>query len=682
LIPDAPPDALAADGVALLVRHLGRSTLDPQVRQDLRDAALPLLVATMRCQEATTEVHDAFEAAGIRHAILKGEGLAAAWRQAFGEDLRTYTDVDILVAERDREAAVRVLTETLHGYEGAATAGETPVRLRGGAPVDLHWELLNDDGATRRHRLDTEELLDRVDLSGKLPVLHPLDALLHTCLHAVVSNGSRLAAAVDVAVLVRRHRYSAEEVRALAASHRAALAVAVMLDRAALVTGWPEVCSLARALPGSPWRALCRRAACSVAPSEGRRWTGAEVLRTTRTGTPSSVGALVARLPQNVSVQRHLKRREPAPGRVALISLEPWDVVWRRNQHLVHELVRQGLVDSVLFVEPPLVFKPTRRFEPMPGVTVVRPPLPLIRRAGGLRISAAWLKRRWLRDVDLLWINDPVLGLLCMDRRRRAVYDVTDDWRFAKRPARLTARILHAEGVLARVAETVVCSDELARRWYARYGVVAPVVNNAATSQSYVGVQPVRDLPGDGPHVGYVGTLHDDRLDTALITELATSEPVGTVHLVGPDALSADARSALDAVSNIVLHPPVRHEQVPHWLMAFDALLLPHLVSNFTLSLNAIKAFEYLATDRPVIATPTSGFQGLAAPGLWVVARDGYIDAVTEALSRHTPFARTVSTWNERARKFASAAGVGGGPDLSRLSGRRRRRTTQEIHHN
>ena len=37
---------------------------------------------------------------------------------------------------------------------------------------------------------------------------------------------------------------------------------------------------------------------------------------------------------------------------VVLVSLEPWDDVWRRNQHLVVALLRQDPSLRVLFVEP------------------------------------------------------------------------------------------------------------------------------------------------------------------------------------------------------------------------------------------------------------------------------------------------------------------------------------------
>jgi teichuronic acid biosynthesis glycosyltransferase TuaH len=339
-------------------------------------------------------------------------------------------------------------------------------------------------------------------------------------------------------------------------------------------------------------------------------------------------------------------------ARVAVISLEPWDQVWRRNQHLVAELLAQGLVDSVVFVEPPMAAGSAEVRTPLPGVTVVSPSLPLPRRTGGLSVVARQLRRRWLHDVDVLWVNDPVLGVRCAGDVGRVVYDVTDDWRYSQRPARLTRRLVAAEDRLATTAVTVVCSDVLAERWVQRYGVTATVVHNAATLASYADVT-ARELPGPGPHVGYVGTLHEDRLDIGLLLRVADSPGVGSVHLVGPDAMSAPTRERLAAQPAIHCHGAVPAADVPSWLVAMDALLLPHVVSDFTLSLDAIKAYEYLAAQTPIVATPTSGFQGLTAPGLAVVDADVFVATVEESLAGGSRFNRSVPTWAVRATEFA-----------------------------
>jgi teichuronic acid biosynthesis glycosyltransferase TuaH len=343
--------------------------------------------------------------------------------------------------------------------------------------------------------------------------------------------------------------------------------------------------------------------------------------------------------------------------RIALLSPEPWDNVWRRNQHLAAQLTRQDLVAGLTFIAPPLGARETV-FEPEAGIRVVSPPRLIPARLGGLRAVARWLQRRWLGEIDLLWINHAALGQWLLGAAP-AWYDVTDDWRVARLGDAAVRRQVAAEDVLADRVPTVVCSRELRQRWHERYGVDAVVVRNAVDLDAMRAAEPLV-LKSRGPHVGYVGTLHDERLDVELLIELARSSRIGTLHLVGPDHLDGRSRRRLTEAPGLVLHPPVASAEVPSILKAMDVLVLPHAVTPFTLSLDAIKAFEYLATDRPVVATPTSGFQGMAAgsavPGLRVAERRVFVQAVEAALDGGAiREMRTVPHWGERARELAAS---------------------------
>jgi glycosyltransferase involved in cell wall biosynthesis len=87
-------------------------------------------------------------------------------------------------------------------------------------------------------------------------------------------------------------------------------------------------------------------------------------------------------------------------------------------------------------------------------------------------------------------------------------------------------------------------------------------------------------------------------------------------------------------------------------MTAMDILVCPHLVNDFTLSLDAIKAHEYAAAGRPVVATPTSGFQLLDDPGIVVVPPEGFVAAAGAAVGGGRPVQQPTG-WPERAREFA-----------------------------
>jgi hypothetical protein len=308
--PTAAPEDLARDGVALLAAHLLADRLSDAERRALIDASMPWTLATMNAEAAAIEASRCLSTAGIGHAVIKGPILAADWRLAFGADVRTYTDVDLLVRRDDVAAASDRLVADLGATPAAGSVGERGFTLPDGAAIDLHWLLINDESVVRRHSLDTDALLRRARTDGPMARLDRLDTILHVVLHALVSDGTRLAAAIDLAALLHAEEFDTDALLRRARELHAALPLAVMTDRAALVTGFDEAIVLARALPRSPWRSACRQLAGSARPASGRRWTGGELLRSTRQSTLASAAAVARSLPTNLRTQRELRRGE------------------------------------------------------------------------------------------------------------------------------------------------------------------------------------------------------------------------------------------------------------------------------------------------------------------------------------------------------------------------------------
>ncbi|WP_404392324.1 glycosyltransferase [Humibacillus xanthopallidus] len=356
-----------------------------------------------------------------------------------------------------------------------------------------------------------------------------------------------------------------------------------------------------------------------------------------------------------------------------MTSLEAWDTVWRRNQHLVAGLLRSEPALRVLFVEPAT--------DPLhAGLGAGRP-----RRGRGLRSHEGdsirdgalwlleptkWLPRRVDRSVDerwarqvvraarglgmgdpVLWVNDPRGAMLVEATTWRSLYDVTDDWTLADRPPAETARIEAQEDVLlSRCDEVVVCSPALARSKGASRAVT--LIPNGVDAAAYSAAHPrPGDLP-DAPVALYAGTLHGDRLDVALCARVAeTLAGRGQLVLLGPDALEAAQRSALEDAGVVLLgaRPSV---EVPAYLQHADVLVVPHVVTPFTDSLDPIKLYEYQAAGRPVVSTPVAGF------------RDAVDDLVTVASG--PSFAAAVV---ERATTAgASETGPGPGGDRERMA--------------
>jgi glycosyltransferase involved in cell wall biosynthesis len=370
-----------------------------------------------------------------------------------------------------------------------------------------------------------------------------------------------------------------------------------------------------------------------------------------------------------------------APGAALVVcSLEAWDQVWRRNQLLVRELLAADPDRRVLFVEPAFDALHERRHPS--GRVRLRGLVPLEGHGRVVRFEPvkwwprlvgpfadASLRRQVTRAAARLgferpdlWINDPSYAGLVRDTGWPATYDITDDWTRAAASPRARRRVRANERRLfADCGSVVVCSPGLAvSRRPARPDLV--VIPNAVDVEHFRAPRPRPvDLPdpAEGPVAVYVGTLHTDRLDVDLVVRLATERPDLAVVLVGPDSLDADAAARLATRPNVHRLGARAYAAVPGYLQHADVVIVPHVVTPFTESLDPIKAYECRAVGRPTVATPVAGFRSLGppvvcAPAESFVAEVGRVLAEPPALGPGPGPGPELAGWADRARQFAA----------------------------
>ena len=349
---------------------------------------------------------------------------------------------------------------------------------------------------------------------------------------------------------------------------------------------------------------------------------------------------------------------------LVVASLEAWDTVWRRNQHLVSRLLRDDPSLRVLFVEPPAdpSHAVRRRARPhrgaglrlgphLDGVEPGRLHLYQGTKALPRRVDPhadARLADRVVRAADelgfddpLLWVNDPSAATLLARTGWRSLYDVTDDWLHAGHTGREHERLVADEALLLRdAAHVVVCSPALlAAKSGDREGRPLSLVPNAVDVDAYrtPGPRPA-DLP-DGPVALYVGTVHRDRVDLDLCARTArVLAGRASVVLVGPAPLDPAGRRGLEG-AGVLLLGPRDATHVPAYLTHADVLLVPHVVTPFTDSLDPIKLYEYRAADRPVVSTRVAGFRDSEDPRVVLADPEHFPETVAATVKSPPPTA-------------------------------------------
>ncbi|HSK46485.1 MAG TPA: glycosyltransferase, partial [Coriobacteriia bacterium] len=232
----------------------------------------------------------------------------------------------------------------------------------------------------------------------------------------------------------------------------------------------------------------------------------------------------------------------------------------------------------------------------------------------------------------VLWFTGPLgLHLTGSFHERLVVYDAVDDW--AAHPAFGDMEPVIEEGyreVRSRADLVFAVSPELVNRFEGGHPAVL-LAPNGADAERFGSSHP---LPVDmqllpRPIVGYVGALHR-RFDTKTLSEVARRMPDVSFALVGRGD---------DSIAS-ALRPPNIHllgfrpaSEVPAYVSNFDACIIPHVESSLTRSMDPMKVYEFLAAEKPIVASDVSSLQRF--DGLLRLAGDAesFCGALHEVLS-------------------------------------------------
>ena len=251
---------------------------------------------------------DALDGGSIPWLVFKGPVLAELVYAR--PDERAYTDLDLLVAPAHLPDAVHALE--LSGARlldanwrliADDVPGELHLLLPSGGVLDLHWHVVCEKDARRHVGFPAEEILARSGRrevgSRAVPVMDPVDILVHVALHASLAGADRLVWLKDVEQCVLRHDVDWPLVVRRAREHGAAVATGLMLSRAAVVLGLEVPTEVVHELVPSPGLRWAMTAVDSVWPVHRARPGGSPsrlIARAARRNASATRGEVVRRV--------------------------------------------------------------------------------------------------------------------------------------------------------------------------------------------------------------------------------------------------------------------------------------------------------------------------------------------------------------------------------------------------
>jgi UDP-galactopyranose mutase len=330
-----------------------------------------------------------------------------------------------------------------------------------------------------------------------------------------------------------------------------------------------------------------------------------------------------------------MRRGVARPALVCFSHLR-WNSVFQRPQQLMSRFARQR---DVFFFEEPEQGEGLPRLRlstcPSTGVHVATPILPAS--AGPEQIRR--LLDRLLAEVGpaSAWYYTPMARAFSAHAPwRAAAFDCMDDLaRFRFAPPDMAAR--EAELLSAvDVAFTGGASLHAARRHLHR---------NIHCLQSGVDLahfmtarddlaEPADQAHLPGPIIGYFGVI-DERLDMALLADVAARRPDWTIVMVGPVAKLAP--DELPAAANIHWLGGREYRTLPAYLAHWDVAMMPFALNEATRFISPTKAPEYLAGGKRVVSTRivdvVKRFDGMPAVSV-VDDAAGFVAACEAAMAR------------------------------------------------
>ncbi len=380
----------------------------------------------------------------------------------------------------------------------------------------------------------------------------------------------------------------------------------------------------------------------------------------------------------------------PLTGQSILcVSSIDWDFVWQGHQEIMAELAKQG--NRVLFIENTGVRSPSLKDLPRlthriqnwrrgtkgfrqerENLVVYSPillPLPYSRLAQWInRFLLLQPLRRWMRASrfhrPILWTFLPtplVLNLIEeLDPELVVYYCIDNLAESSKGAARITAS---EEKLFSRADLVLVTAKKLYDRAVRFSGRVQLFPFGVHFGKFQNGSHPPPADLGNlqGPVVGYIGGIRKE-IDQKLLGKVADLMPEVTFVMIGP--LQTEVET-LRSRPNIRFLGPRAHTELPAYLQAFHAGIIPYVLNPYTEHIYPAKLNEYLVMGLPVVSTDLTEIRHFNAEHgrLIEIAQtaEGFAAALREAIQKNSPTAKAQrieaarqNRWEERIRQIAS----------------------------
>jgi glycosyltransferase involved in cell wall biosynthesis len=308
-----------------------------------------------------------------------------------------------------------------------------------------------------------------------------------------------------------------------------------------------------------------------------------------------------------------------------------WDGLWRNRHQLMSRFAR---CNKVMYVEPVKTWRkligkkqswqntktsilkgPVRTIDK--NLYIYNSLLPPIigRYPFGILTWALWRAkfRSTLQNLGfkkpIIWLSYPTMGhFIDLIGPKLSIYHVVDEYsEYLKANKK---KMLEWEKQIFGKADIVIVVSEKLLKAKKKYHSNVHLIPNGVDFDKYeAAIKSSNDVPEDisglhRPILGYSGLI-SYRLDLNLIKKTARKFPEWSIVLIG----TIDDRGCEDEIAQLLQIPNVYFlgmkpiDLVPHYIVAFDASIIPYSQNGEVENLSPLKLYDAMAAGKPVVTT-------------------------------------------------------------------------------
>ncbi|HIE47600.1 TPA: glycosyltransferase family 1 protein, partial [Candidatus Bipolaricaulota bacterium] len=341
---------------------------------------------------------------------------------------------------------------------------------------------------------------------------------------------------------------------------------------------------------------------------------------------------LIASSSSNNRIREDTLTEMLAGQNILCFATDRWSSIWRNRHQIMSRLAR---TNRVLYVEPytypanealKALVKLQERGAQLEHIAdnlwvYQHPTWGFISRWAildqlGLRLRVLALRqvlKKLQMESPILWVVDPRhRNMVGHFKESLVCYHVVDNYAAAPwRSAQARAVMEAEERFMLSVADLVLVTSPTLLADKKRHNSNVHLVRNAVDYAQFAAAMkgfnaPPQDMAAiPSPIIGYVGAVNN-KLDYKLLDTIARAKPSWSFVLVGPLSNQPDSAAwqfAQDHPPNVYLLGQREVTEVPYYIQACQVCLLPYRRDNYTKSINSLKLYEYLACEKPIVAT-------------------------------------------------------------------------------